>query len=196
MDTVTSLTLLEGLTDPQNKAAWQRFMGRYQPMVLAFAHRLGLDDNDSQDASQDTMMAFVEGYRRGAYDRKKGRLRSWLFGIAYRKVQDVQRAKGRELVMSDKSDATAFLDSVKAPETAQEVWEQEWQRAVLRECMSEVEKQFDSTTLQAFGLYVLDECPAEQVAERLGLSRNAVYIAKNRVTSRLRELRQRLEEIW
>jgi DNA-directed RNA polymerase specialized sigma24 family protein len=112
VDTTTSLTLLEGLRDPANQDAWQRFFDRYQPIVIGFAIKLGLTDADAQDASQNTMVSFVEAYRQGAYDRRKGRLRSWLFGIACRKVKDIQRARRNELVMVDQPNATRFLATV------------------------------------------------------------------------------------
>ena len=150
MDTATSLSLLDALHDPRNDEAWQRFVMRYQPMIVAFAAKCGLNDNDAQDAAQETMTAFVKGYREGAYDRSKGRLRSWLFGIAHRKVIDVQRRMGRERVLADRSDGTAFLQALESPAEAEDVWEQEWQEAVLRECMSEVSRLVDPATFKAF----------------------------------------------
>jgi len=194
--TVTSVTLLEGLRNPRDDGAWQRFTQRYQPMVLAFATKLGLDDADAQDASQETMLAFVTGYRAGAYQQQKGRLRSWLFGVAYHKVRGIQRRRGRERALADYSDGTSLLAAVGSPDGAEDLWQVEWERAVLRACMAEAAQHFDAATLQAFELYVLDEVPADDVAHRLGLSRNAVYVGKNRVLTRLRELRQQMEEIW
>ena len=196
MDTITSLTLLEGLRDPRNDVAWQRFAARYRPMVVSFAAGLGLSENDAQDAAQDTLLAFAQAYRQGAYDRRKGRLRSWLFGIAYRKVKDIQRAMGKEQVMADRSDATGCLASVPAPDEAQQLWDDQWQRAVLDACLAEVARHVDPNTFAAFRLYVLEQWPAKKVAEDLGLSRNAVYIAKNRVISRMRELREQMDELW
>ena len=196
MDTVTSLTLLEGLRNPQDQAAWRRFAERYQPMVLSFAHKLGLSDSDAQDAAQETMLAFVTAYRRQEYDQGKGRLRSWLFGIAHRKVSDIHRRGRKERVLADRSDATGFMEAIEAPDVAERVWEQAWQRAVLQACLAEVGKQVDHDTLESFRLYVLEEWPAEKVAEHLGISRNAVYINKNRVLNRLRELQGWMEEVW
>ena len=196
LTSITSLTLLAGLRDQGNAAAWQRFADRYRPMVVSFAAKLGLSESDAQDAAQETLLAFAEGYRRGAYDRERGRLRSWLFGIAHRKIIDIQRRMGREQVLADRSDATGFLASVQAPDEAERLWEQQWQQAVLNECLAEVADQVDPTTFEAFRLYALAQWPPQQVARHLGLSRNAVYISKNRVISRMRELRQRMEDIW
>ncbi len=196
MDTITSLTLLEGLKDRQDTQAWRRFNTRYGPMVTAFAKKLGLKDADAQDVGQETMLAFVKFYGEGRYDRDKGRLRSWLFGIAHRKAVDVQRRRAREMVVVDSPSGTGVLDRIESPEDANAVWEQEWQRAVLRACLEEVAKQLSANTVKAFELYVLRQWPVDKVAVHLGTSNNAVYIAKNRAMERIRKIKAEMEEIW
>ena len=165
-------------------------------MVLAFSQQLGLEDNDARDAGQETMLAFVRAYRNGGYDRSKGRLRSWLFGIAHRKVIDIFRRRNKERVLADRSDATAFLESIESPERASGVWEHEWKQAVLRACMAEVAKHVDEKTLESFRLYVLEEWPPAKVAEHLRIARSTVYCNKTRVMNRLRDLQRQMEEIW
>lgn len=196
MDTVTSITLLEGLRNEANREAWERFNARYRPMVVSFARKIGLDESDRQDAAQDTMLAFAQAYREGSYDRGRGRLRHWLFGIAHRKVLDLLRRKPREAVMADQTHGTALLANVESRDAAEQVWDREWRRAILRECMEEAAQQFNETTLRAFRLFVLEEWPADKVATHLNISRASVYSGKNRVMSRLRESQARMEEIW
>jgi len=196
VDTVTSLTLLEGLRDPCNAAAWQRFVDRYEPLVLCFARKLGLGDSDARDAGQETMLAFVRAYRDGAYHRSRGRLRSWLFGVARRKVLDIYRHRHRERVLADRSNGTAFLEAIESPDDAERVWEQEWERAVLRACLAEVARHADEEAMQCFRLYVLEGWAPEKVAAHLGVSRNAVYIHKSRVIGRLHDLQRQMEEVW
>ncbi len=196
MTTVTTITLLEGLKDAQNDAAWRRFTRQYRPMVVKFAAKLGLNDTEAEDAAQETMAAFVRGYCSGAYDRSKGRLRTWLLGIAFHKIKNARRAAGRETVLTDRSDATGFLASLEASNEIEKFWEEEWQRAVVDDCLEEVARTVDSKTYDAFNRYVLQGQPAQDVAKQLGVTRNAVYISKNRVISKVRELRQQIEEHW
>lgn len=196
MDTLTSITLLEGLKNGQDVEAWQRFINRYEPMVLALAIKMGLRDSDAHDACQETMMAFVQTYRQGRYDRSKGRLRTWLFGIAYRKIIDLQRRSPREKVVSDQTDATAFLNTIPSQDESQAIWEKEWQRAVIDACVQEVSQSVNTTTLSAFKLTVLQQWPVERTAKHLGITENAVYIAKTRVMTRMREIQKKMEEIW
>ena len=196
MLTQTNTSLLMGLRDRDNELVWSEFFARYQPLLVAFARRLGLNEQDSEDAAQETLMAFVNAYREGGYDRDKGRLRTWLFGIASHKARDVQRRRGRELVVTDDSGTTGFLDRVPDDEHLSRIWDAEWQQAIVRKCLEEVRGQVQPQTLEAFELFALKGWSAEQVGKHLGMTENAVWIAKNRVLSRLREMQKYLEENW
>ena len=194
--TVTSTTLLAGLLDKDNTGAWRRFTERYQPMVVAYARALGLSEAEAEDVGQETVMVFVESYSKGAYQCEKGRLRSWLFGIAHHKAMDVLRRRMKEDVVSARTDGTQFIHSLPSPEVSERKWEQEWRRGILKACLDEVAEEVTPKTLRAFQLYVLDQWPVEMVAERLGMTENAVYIAKARLIARMRELRPKMEETW
>ena len=76
------------------------------------------------------------------------------------------------------------------------VWEAEWRKAVIRQCMEEVRHQVEAKTMCAFELFALRGWPVDKVAEHLGMSPNAVILAKRRVLSRMRELQHQLEEVW
>jgi len=196
MTTVTNTSLLNGLRDHNNTRVWGEFYARYQPMLTAFGKRLGLQEQDAQDAAQEALLGFVSAYREGAYDRDKGRLRTWLFGIAAHKVRDIQRKRGKELVIVDEADSTRFLNKVPDDHSISEVWEAEWARAILRECLEQVRQQVKPRTMEAFELFALRGWPAEKVAAHLEITENAVWIAKNRVVSRLRKMQEYLEENW
>lgn len=196
MTTATSTSLLLALKDRENDDVWTAFCGRYQPLVLSFARKLGLTEHEAEDAAQETLMAFARAYERGAYDRDKGRLRQWLLGIAANKIRDVQRRRGREYVPDGITDKTGLLDGLPDDRTLSELWEAEWERSVLAACMEEVRRQVEPGTMRAFELFTLQEKPAEEVARQLGMTANAVFKAKRRVLSRMREVYQYLQQNW
>ena len=76
------------------------------------------------------------------------------------------------------------------------VWEQEWHAAVLRQCLAEIAREVEPSTIAAFERFALRGESAESVARALGLSANAVYGAKRRVLQRIRELIPAMTEIW
>ena len=67
------------------------------------------------------------------------------------------------------------------------IWNQQHDQFVLRQLLALVEPHFSPNTWQAFHLVALRGKPADVVAVELGISVNAVFIAKSRVLSRLRQ---------
>jgi RNA polymerase sigma-70 factor, ECF subfamily len=196
MDDTTSTVLLQGLRDNSNRQAWEQFECRYRTMLWSFCVKLGLQAADAQDAAQEAVTAFIEAYQAGRYDREKGRLRSWLFGIAHRKAIDIHRHRRREIIVSDQTDGSMFLGAVESPDQAAQIWEQEWQSAVLRACMDGVRHEFNPATFEAFELQVLHQQPVAEIAGRLSMTPHAVHCAKSRVLARIREMRLVLDDAW
>jgi RNA polymerase sigma-70 factor (ECF subfamily) len=195
MNTITSTTLLEGLRQEGSDSAWKVFADRYTPMLLAFSRRLGLDEHDAMDAAQETLIAFAVAYREGRYDRDRGRLRAWLCGIARNKVRELRRRAGRDKLVQDATGQTGFLDQIEGDEGMSRVWEEEWQRAILKACLDRVRAQVEPTTMKAFVLTVLDGRTTEQAAEELGISKDTVFQARSRIFARLRKISDEMETI-
>jgi RNA polymerase sigma factor (sigma-70 family) len=194
---VTSTSLLEGLLDPQNDRVWTEFFERYGPIVRGFARKLGLRDHEADDAVQETMVTFVTKYREGGYDREKGRLRSWLCGLAQHKIQHIRdRRRRREQHSGQQGSQSGELDSIPDPDDAADIWEAEWRQAVVRHCLSLIRNETDPIRLRAFELYTLQGWSADDVAAELGISRNVVYLSKSRVLARVLELRKTIDRAW
>ncbi|MFH1417652.1 MAG: sigma-70 family RNA polymerase sigma factor [Planctomycetota bacterium] len=195
--TISSTVLVQGLHEPNNEPAWRQFSARYETMLFAFACRAGLRDADARDVVQETLVAFLEDFRQGKFDRQKGRLRSWLQGIAFNRIKRARhRLAKREVQVAESTSATGFMNRVPDDHELTDIFDAEWRRAVAAECMQEARRESDAKTFRAFELYALKARPAEEVAEHLGMSRNAVYISKTRVLSRLRELGPKIAEVW
>lgn len=197
--TSTSTVLLEQLRDSNNHGVWREFDARYRPLLMAYAMcSFGLKPDDAEDVAQMSLAAFASAYREGKYDREKGRLRHWLFGIATHRAQEVVRQNRRclEVQAPAQGDGTAFLHRVPSDAELEAAWNEEWQRAVYRQCLAEVRLQVDARSVEAFELMTRGVLSGQEVAERLGMSRNAVYVARHRVLKRIRELAPIMAEIW
>jgi len=194
---VTSTSLLEGLLDPQNDRVWTEFFDRYGPIVRGFARKLGLREHEADDAVQETMVTFVTKYREGGYDRQKGRLRSWLCGLAQHKIQHIRdRRRKRERHDAGQAEDGRSLESIPDANDAAELWEAEWRHAVIRHCLELIRDETDPIHLRAFELYTLQGWSADDVAAELNISRNVVYLSKSRVLSRVAELRKAIDRAW
>ena len=195
--TTTSTELLERLKRADDRTVWGGFVERYRPVVVGFARRRGLGLEDAEDAAQRTLLAFCQAYQAGQYDRQKGRLRKWLLGIAHNQICEVLRRRSRrEMQFGNASDADDYLGQIADADHWEPLWEEEWRQAVLAQCLAEIREQVNPKTVQAFEMFVWKEQPAREVAQELGMSEHAVYLAKHRILRRMRELLPQIEEIW
>lgn len=197
LTTVTSTALLKDLRRDDDSGAWHQFVARYEPMLIAFARRSGLREEDARDAAQETMMVFVQAFRAGKYRPELGRVRSWLQGIAFNKIREARRRLAkREVQITNSGSSTDFLNRVEDDTSLKDIFDQEWEQAVYQQCLVEVRRQVGEGTYEAFRLYALEDWDPQKVADHLGISRNAVYVSKNRVLARLRNLQTQMAEIF
>lgn len=188
MEWVTTTQVLEELQSSNDAPAWQRFCGHFHTVVVNFAKHMGLSVPDAEDAAQETMLAFVKAFRDGKYNRDKGHLGNWLFGIAKHVILNFRKRQPLEQLMADKTTGTSFWDMIQDDHNIKLSWETEWRHMVLSKCFEQARREFDPKVFKAFELYALTQTAVDKVAQQLEMSRNAVYIAKCRVLSRLREL--------
>lgn len=72
------------------------------------------------------------------------------------------------------------------PPESDRVSDQEFQQILLFRAAQLIRAEFEDVTWRAFEGYVLRDRPVAEVASELGVSVNAVYVAKSRVLRRLR----------
>ena len=196
MEWVTTSTILEKLHDFDNRSAWDRLVDRFRTPIVSFALSMGLRRPDAEDVAQEALIAFAESYRAGKYDPTRGRLSDWLFGIAYRQLLNLRKRLGRrEKTVASTGETTSCWAGLPDEREATKSWNEQWARAVLQTCLARVRREVEPTSIQAFELYALAKQPAADVATQLGISRNAVFIAKHRVLNRLRELQEQYERV-
>jgi len=194
MFTRTTTALLDGLVDPANEEIWRAFDDHYRPILVAFGHRLGLAPEDAADAAQETLTRFVRSFRAGKYDRTRGRLRSWIVGIARHCIVDLQQAA------TDRRERRGLSAVAEVPDDAEvaEVWDDECEREILRKGMAALrqETKTDSRTIRAFEMLAFDGRRPAQVAQELSITTNDVYLAKHRCLKRLRAIIDGLHELY
>ena len=76
-----------------NRSAIQTVVETYLAQILRAARGAGLDPQQAEDVTQATFTTFIEGA-----PRFEGRssVRTWLFGILYKKIAEARRAWQRE----------------------------------------------------------------------------------------------------
>jgi RNA polymerase sigma-70 factor (ECF subfamily) len=191
---VTTTLLLQRLKDSRDDDAWRTFDQRFRGVILATAIRLGLSESDAADAAQDTILQSLRDYQAGKYDRTKGRLSSWIVSIAHHRIVDILRARkgvraldtsaGQELAPDADQVARAFDQALE-----RKIFEQAWDELRSNSSMA-------ANSLLAFELTVLRQVPPAEAALQCSMSVDQVYVAKNRVSQRLRQIAERFSEAF
>jgi RNA polymerase sigma-70 factor (ECF subfamily) len=195
--TTTTTELLVALRNPENRVVWSLLDERYRGFVESISLQRGVRGEDAADIAQQTMMDVFTGFQAGAYDRSKGRLRTWILTIARRRIIDVLRAQYRSKEGKETLDSSVESPIDEGDELAK-AWAQAEERAVLQEALAVLrrESKASESNLKAFELVQLRGMPEAAAAAECGLSVEQVYVAKHRLTKRLREIVAQVQEAY
>ena len=181
----TRASLLVRLRDPGDNDAWRQFVQLYAPLVYAFARRRQLQDADAADLTQEVLRSVMIAARKLEYDPGRGSFRGWLFTVTRNKLLD-QRERQRRGQGAGGTSAQEVLSQHPAPED-EALWDQEFRHRVFTVAAEHVRQEFEKGSWQAFWATAVEGKKAPEVAQALGLSVGAVYIAKSRIQARLKE---------
>lgn len=182
----TTTTLLHDLGDPANQHVWIEFDGRFRPILHALGRRMGLADADAADAAQESLAEFVRAYRQGKYDRDRGRLSSWLIGIARHCIADIYEQRDGARAVAGQS----AIDALPDDQHMSMIWDEECRREILHRALQQLREETRTSpqTLEAFELVAIQQQSPAQAALQLGVEVNDIYLAKHRCLKRLRAI--------
>lgn len=183
----TRVSLLVRLRDPRDGEAWERFVRIYLPPVYRLARRYGLQDADAADAAQAVLTAVHQKIGSFDYEPRRGSFRGWLKTVARSRICDLLDARQRAPTAIGGSQSELPLDRP-APDESDEEWERDYRQGLFNAAAEVVRQEVQDRTFQAFWKTAVEGESAPQVAPQLGLSVGAVYIARSRVTARIREI--------
>jgi RNA polymerase sigma-70 factor (ECF subfamily) len=175
----TSPTLLERLRQPGQKEAWERFVQLYSPLIYYWARRTGLQTQDASDLVQEVFTLLLRKLPEFEYDGKKS-FRGWLRMVTLNKWKEKRRRQQGPSATDEE------LEQLAAGDHASALWEKEYQQYLVGRALEIMKAQFEPTTWKACWAHTVEGKPAAEVAARLKISANAVYLATSRVLQRLR----------
>ncbi len=179
----TSASLLKRLQSPaQEEGAWEQFVELYAPLIFDWGRQQGLPESDAADLVQEVMAKLVTRLRDFQYNPAK-RFRSWLRTITLNAARDMYRRRPAEAPAALSRLAVASP----TPSPSDLFEEQEYRAYLVARAMELLRGSLQRTTYRACWEYVVRGRTAAEIAEELGISINAVYIAKYRVLRRLRQ---------
>jgi RNA polymerase sigma-70 factor (ECF subfamily) len=183
----TSASLLERLRCQPDDAAWRRLVDLYMPLLRGWLSRQGLQASDVDDLVQDVLAVVVRELPQFQHNRRTGAFRRWLRTILVHRLRDFWRARRARPQPTGDSELLRVLEQLSDPDNPlSRLWDEEHDQYVVRRLLERIESEVTPSTWQAFRRVVVEGRDEEAVAAELGLSVNAVFIAKSRVLSRLR----------
>ncbi len=186
MTHTTRQSLLLRIRDGEDHAAWERFVEIYGPLLFRFGVKKGLQEADASDMAQDALQRVSQHISKFEYDPSLGRFRSWLFLIASQSTANLLKRNARQAVGSGDSAVALSLNQIPVQEE-ESLWESDYRQHLLDWALDQVRKDFAENTWLAFVKTAIENKDPKLVAESLGMSVGAVYIARSRVMKRLQE---------
>jgi len=147
-----------------------------------------VQDSDADDLVQEVLLAVSKDLNKFDHGGQPGAFRGWLKAILVNRLRCFWRARARRPQARGDSDIDERLAQLEDPASEMsQIWNRQHDQFVLRQLLALVEPHFSPSTWRAFYLVALKGRRADDVAEELAISVNAVFIAKSRVLSRLRQ---------
>ena len=183
----TRSSLLLRLQDADDAAAWEEFVAIYRPVIVRLALMRGLQHADADDLAQQVLVAVSARISEWQIDPARARFRTWLSRVVRNAaLNQLSRQKpdraigGTSTVLLINGKAAAVCDDL-------EVLDQEWQREAFRWAADQIRAEFHPSTWDAFWLTAVEDKSVAETAEQTGKTAGAVYIARSRVMTRLKE---------
>lgn len=183
----TRATLLVRIRDPHDRMAWEEFVRLYAPMIHAYGMRRGLQDADAADLAQEVLLCVLRSVPGFAYDPARGSFRGWLFQVTRHQMLKWLQRKNRQPVGTGASELQQFLEQQPDEAGDAAAWDREYQWHLFHWAARRVQPEFRETTWRAFWMTAIENREVDAVAAELGMTCGAVYIARSRITARLRQ---------
>ncbi len=192
----TRASLVLRLRDREDHDAWADFVVDYGSMLYRFVRSRGLQDADAADLVQDVMRSVGTAIGRLDYAKEKGGFRAWLFTITRNKLSTYfEKRKRIGPTANDTAQFELLSNKSSGSNELDQRWELEHQRQLAAEAMEKLKPTIDANTWSAFELTAIEGVSADDAGKRIGMSKGAVYVARSRVTAKLRsDIQARLDE--
>jgi RNA polymerase sigma-70 factor (ECF subfamily) len=182
----TSHSLLDRARRSGDDASWRKLTELYSPLIRRWIRPYVAQSADGDDILQDVLTMLVRELPGFEHNGRTGAFRAWLKMLAVNRLRVHWRSRapvgGREELLH-------ALHQLEDPSSAlSRRWDEEHDRYVAQTLLESIRLEFRPATWRAFVGTVREGRSTAAVADELGLSENAVLIAKSRVLNRLRQM--------
>src|SRR5262245_42763961 len=174
----TPRSLLQRVRGDPGSADWKRLTDLYTPFLARIVQHFGIADSDRDDLIQEVLTVVVREIGAFEHNDQKGAFRRWLRTITLNRLRGVWRAQATQKTAPLDSDML-LAGQQQSANDLERLWDQEHDAWVARRLLELLEPEFTASTWQAFRRQVMEGIAANDVARELGMTANAVLIAKS-----------------
>ncbi len=193
----TRLTLLRRASDEFDDSVWGELLAYYKPYIRKILLRVGLRDEDLEDALQEVYIKLWRGLHLYKRDAENARFRSWLSTVVRNSslnwIYKNRRRSDRELAVDN--EIIEKIDSVEPP--IDKIIEEEWQTYVLDLAMDNLKSVFSANAFEVLEMSLNGATP-DEIAARVNIRKESVYVLRSKVKARLMKeiafIRENLED--
>lgn len=180
----TQKTLLLKLRDQYDESSWQRFIAYYENYIYVVIKNLGINTNDIDDVAQEILLKLWKKLPEFEYNPKKGAFRSWLITVIRFHIYSLFRSNKKKLNFTSEEAIEAEIDSIA---------EKEWMQHLGNLAWDAIEDRFSEQVKNAYIRLSHGEI-AKDIAVDLQISRDTVYVYKERIQKALRQQVRHLDK--
>jgi RNA polymerase sigma-70 factor (ECF subfamily) len=178
----TTLNRLKNMDNP----AWSKLVEQHFARVHQWCLDSGMDDHTAADISQEVFVSALGSLHR-FNKSSQSTFGGWLRTICKRRIADYWRRR-REIPQGGTDALQMFsqLESIRnslEPNNHPQTLDDEQ----LLAAVAIIQTEFESLSWRAFWMVTVEGRSAVDVAFELGMTRNAVYLAKSRILKRMRD---------
>jgi RNA polymerase sigma factor (sigma-70 family) len=183
----TPVSVLERLRSRPAEEDWSRLVTLYSPYVSRWLKQAGIPEADAADLTQDVATALVREVPKFQHSGRVGAFRKWLRRLVVHRTLGYWRKRRTRGSALEQQRAEFVLQTLEdhRGELADR-FEAEHDAFVLDRLLTLIRPEFTESTWLAFHGQSVAGRSAADVAAELGLSVNAVLVAKSRVLRRLK----------
>lgn len=177
----TCLSLIDQAQTGCNDA-WKQIVAIYARLLLYWCRQEGVAKSDLHEVTQEAFLSIHKSL--GRYDKSKGSFRGWARRIAKRRAADYFRGQRKDVcTAAGGSTACQIVHNLQNPDPISVSKEK---RLLYQQALELIQCEFQEKHQTAFKLMVLEGWKANEVAANLGMTENAVYMARHHILKRLK----------
>jgi len=184
----TSKSLLVLISRNNSEESWRIFVAVYRPFILKCIASRHVPLSDAEDLCQESLTQVFKAIAGFHHNGRPGAFRNWLRTIVSQKVWNYFQRENRLRRAKDAARDSALSTADSTDAELNRLWDREHDRHVVEKMLEMIKREFSVSSWQAFRLVVLQGTAPARAAEQLGISTNAVLLAKSRVMRRLKGL--------